>query len=370
MNDEVKVNSFKAWILASRPKTLAAAVAPVLVGAALGWRLEYCFSSHVADITGAEAYVEMGFKSWLDCFMYFQIPSLMLAGMCLLFAVLMQIDANFINDLYDYLKGTDGEDRLGPKRAMAQGWITKKAMYIGIAIVTALACIVGLVMLYKLYMDIQATEVVSPWYQPTYNVLWTLCMVGVFSVLFAYSYTSGPFPLSYHGLGDVAVIAFFGHVAVYYTAYVMTYDELKSYSIPVFVGIAVGMVVDTLLIVNNYRDRDTDKRDGKNTLVAMFGEKFGRLFYLFIGIGAVVVMVYGLCNYTENNMSRLIIALAYIPYIIVHSYNYVKLKQIRQGKALNVLIGKSSMAMLLFAVTTVLLLLFVPDLVFEYSLVC
>ena len=370
MNDEVKVNSFKAWILASRPKTLAAAVAPVLVGAALGWRLEYCFSSHVADITGAEAYVEMGFKSWFDCFMYFQIPSLMLAGMCLLFAVLMQIDANFINDLYDYLKGTDGEDRLGPKRAMAQGWITKKAMYIGIAIVTALACIVGLVMLYKLYMDIQATEVVSPWYQPTYNVLKTLCMVGVFSVLFAYSYTSGPFPLSYHGLGDVAVIAFFGHVAVYYTAYVMTYDELKSYSIPVFVGIAVGMVVDTLLIVNNYRDRDTDKRDGKNTLVAMFGEKFGRLFYLFIGIGAVVVMVYGLCNYTVNNMSRLIIALAYIPYIIVHSCNYVKLKQLRQGKALNVLIGKSSMAMLLFAVITVMLLLFVPDLVFEYSLVC
>lgn len=370
MSEEVKVNSLKAWVLASRPKTLAAAIAPVLVGAALGWRLEYCFSSHVADIIGEESYVEMGFKSWFDCFLHFQIPSLFLAGLCLLFAVLMQIDANFINDLYDYLKGTDGEDRLGPKRAMAQGWITKKAMYFGIGVVTAIACIVGLGMVYWLYTDIQISYEVNSWYEPTYNVLRTLCMVGVFSVLFAYSYTSGPFPLSYHGLGDVAVIAFFGHVAVYYTAYVMTYDELKEYNIPVFVGISVGMVVDTLLIVNNYRDRDTDKRDGKNTLVAMFGEKFGRFFYLFIGIGAVVIMASGLCMHTENNISRVAIVLAYIPYIVVHFRNYIKLKEIRSGKALNVLIGKSSMAMLLFAVITVLLFLFVPDLVFDYSIIC
>lgn len=335
MSEEVKVNSLKAWVLASRPKTLAAAVAPVLVGGALGF---CCCAGGCEDLAN------------------FHVSRFVL---CLLFAILMQIDANLINDLYDFLKGTDGEDRLGPKRAMAQGWITKKAMYVGIVAVTLLACLSGLVMLYDLYISLPVShEAVSLdiWNQEQYEVFIHLLLVGVFSVLFAYSYTSGPFPLSYHGLGDVAVVVFFGHIAVFYTAYVSVYTVGVSQSIPLFVGVAVGMVVDTLLIVNNYRDRDTDKRDGKNTLIARFGEKFGRLFYLYIGLGAVLVMSSGLILYAEDKLMKSIIPVAYIPYIMVHFRNYAEMKRIKEGSALNVLIGKSSMAMLLFAVITVLLL--------------
>ena len=152
----VQVNSIKAWLLAARPKTLAGAATPVLLGCALAY----------AD----------------SCFQ--MTPALL----CFLFAFLMQIDANFINDYFDYLKGSDREDRLGPERACAQGWITLNAMRKGIALTTATACLAGLCLL--AYGGIE------------------MIPVGMLCILFAFLYTAGPYPLAYHGWGDILVIVF------------------------------------------------------------------------------------------------------------------------------------------------------------------
>ena len=140
---EIKRNSLQAWILAARPKTLTGAVTPVLIGTALA----------AMD----------GHFEWL--------PALI----CCVFASLMQIAANFINDLFDFLKGTDREDRLGPERACAQGWISLQAMKTGIIVTVTLACLIGCTLLF--YAG------------------WELIIVGVLCVLFAFLYTTGPYPL-------------------------------------------------------------------------------------------------------------------------------------------------------------------------------
>lgn len=168
----VKTNSVKAWFLAARPKTLTGAAIPVMLGCAL-------------------AYTYGHFNI---------VPAIL----CFLFAFLMQIDANFINDLFDFLKGTDREDRLGPERACAQGWISPKAMKAGIGVTTVLAGITGLSLL-------------------NFGG-WELIPVGIACMVFAFLYTAGPYPLAYHGWGDVLVLIFFGFVPVGCTYYVMAHD--------------------------------------------------------------------------------------------------------------------------------------------------
>ena len=147
--ENVKTNSIKAWVLAARPKTLAAAATPVLLGCSLA----------ASD-------------GWLQF-----IPALL----CFLFAFTMQIDANFINDFFDYLKGSDREDRLGPERACAQGWITLSAMKHGIASATILSCIWGVIILFFSGLE--------------------MIPVGLLCILFAFLYTAGPYPLAYLGHG-------------------------------------------------------------------------------------------------------------------------------------------------------------------------
>ena len=214
MNNSIKPNSFQAWLLAMRPKTLTGAAIPVLLGSAL-------------------AYIFGKFQP---------VPALH----CFLFAFLMQTDANFINDLYDYLKGTDREDRLGPERACAQGWITPAGMKRGIAVTTLLACCVGLGLL-------------------SYGG-WGMIPVGLACIVFAFLYTAGPYPLAYHGWGDVLVLIFFGFVPVGCTFYVMAH----SWNTAVFVvSLACGLIIDTLLMVNNFRDREQDAVSGKRTLVVL-----------------------------------------------------------------------------------------------------
>ena len=157
-------------MLAARPKTLTGAAVPVMLGC--------------ASAASAGSF------------------DLLPAVLCLLFAFLMQIDANLINDLWDYLKGSDGKDRLGPERACAQGWITPRAMRRGIALTTAAACITGCGLLF-------------------YGGLW-LIAVGALCVAFAFLYTAGPYPLAYHGWGDLLVLVFFGFVPVGCTSYVLS----------------------------------------------------------------------------------------------------------------------------------------------------
>lgn len=230
----MKTNSLRAWIVAVRPYSFGAATIPVAVASALAF----------AD----------GSFHWL--------PALL----CWIFALLMQCTANLVNDLYDFLKGADQPDRLGPDRAFAKGFITLGAMKAGIGLLTAAACIVGLFLL---------------WYGG-----WWLIFVGLACVVFAYFYTAGPYPLAYHGLGDAAVVLFFGVIPVGFTYYLLTGTWTWQTTLA---ALACGLVIDTMLMVNNFRDREEDARCGKRTIVVCLGAGVGRWGYFFLGTTATVL---------------------------------------------------------------------------------
>lgn len=283
--EDCKVNSPKAWLLAARPKTLTGALIPVIAASAL-------------------AFMDGGFN-WL--------PALI----CALFASLMQIAANFINDLYDYLKGSDREDRLGPERACAQGWITPHAMKAGIVCTIGLACLIGCTLLF-------------------YGG-WELVVIGVVCVGFAFVYTTGPYPLSYHGWGDVLVLLFFGFVPVGGTYYVQTLDLSTDV---VIVSLICGLLINTLLVVNNYRDRDTDRKSGKRTVIVRFGEPFGRYFYLYLGVAASLLCFWFLKD------GHWYAALLPQLYLIPHIITWREMVKIHSGKKLNSILGETSRNML------------------------
>lgn len=283
----VKQNSAKAWLLAARPKTLTAASIPVMLGCAL------------ANMYG-----------------HFQtVPAIL----CFLFAFLMQIDANFINDLYDYLKGIDREDRLGPERACAQGWISPAGMKKGIAITTILAALTGICLLF--YSG------------------WEMIPVGIACIIFAFLYTTGPYPLAYHGWGDLMVLVFFGFIPVGCTYYVMAHDWNMSVTIA---SLASGLVIDTLLMVNNFRDREQDAVSGKRTIVVRLGAKAGLILYFLLGLAACW------CCFHFITEGKLWAAVAPQLYLIPHIMSTLKMARIGKGKELNAILGETSRNMLLF----------------------
>lgn len=290
---EVPQNSVRAWVLAARPKTLSAALIPVFTASALA-------ASH-------------------DRFVL--IPALL----CLLFAAIMQIAANFINDLFDYLRGTDGTDRLGPERACAQGWISPHAMRVGIAVVIPVACLCGLALL--LYGG------------------WWLIGIGVACVVFAFLYTT---LLSYCGLGDLLVWVFFGLVPVVGTYYVQALDLCPEVW---WLAAAGGLVTDTLLVLNNYRDRDTDRRAGKRTLIAVFGERFGSMLYILSGLAGCACAV-ALAAYGHTAMLYIL-----LPYLVLHVTTWHTMVSIHSGRALNRVLGLTSRNMIAFALLVVIGLL-------------
>ena len=217
-------SSLAVWVLAARPKTLLAAVTPVWVGSA-------CALASDAFRWG---------------------PALA----ALLGAMLLQIASNFANDVFDYEKGADTEARLGPTRAVAAGWLTPAAMRRGLAVVIALLLVVGAYLV----------SVAGP----------ILLAIGAASIVSAIAYTGGPYPLGYHGLGDVFVLIFFGFVAVTGTVYV------QAGSVPSlawWAAVPVGCLATGILVVNNVRDVETDVLAGKRTLPARFGRGFGVFEY-------------------------------------------------------------------------------------------
>ena len=244
------------------------------------------------------------------------------ALLCILFATLMQIAANFINDLIDFRRGTDGIERLGPERACAQGWIKPIDMRIGIALVLFPACMVGLCLL-------------------PFGGL-PLILIGLACVLFAFLYTM---LLSYCGFGDMLVYVFFGFVPVCCTYYVEAGDVLPEIFL---LGAGCGLVIDTLLVLNNYRDRTTDRVAGKHTLIVIFGERFGSLFYLGQGlIGCACISG----AFAFNGRWSALLPLLYIPF---HIATWREMVQINQGRALNKILGKTSRNMILLTLLTAL----------------
>lgn len=284
-----------AWFLASRPKTLSGAVLPVAVGIALAY----------ADGKG----------------------KVLPATLCVLFALVMQVAANFINDLFDFLKGTDGADRLGPERACAQGWITPSAMKRGIAVTIVLAGCVGLALLWQTFFS-QGTEA------------WWLVAIGALCIVFAFLYTT---LLSYCGMGDVLVWVFFGFVPVCGTYYVQA-GCITSHAM--WLSAAVGLVVDTLLVLNNYRDRDTDRMSGKHTLISVLGERFGRYYYLAVGMLGVVCLV---PVAVDGAWGVMIGAL----YLLPHITTWRTMTRIFSGKALNKVLALTSRNMMIFGILVV-----------------
>ena len=292
----VRVNSLKAWILAARPKTLTGAAVPVMIGIACA----------------------VAMYGWCGIRV---VP----AVLCMLFALIMQVDANFVNDYFDFMKGTDDEQRLGPKRACAQGWITASAMRSGLFVTTLLACIVGLPLVY-------------------YGG-WEMIMVGLACVVFCFLYTIS---FSYIGLGDLLVLVFFGIVPVCMT-YWLTAPPTALTSIPfavVLMSIACGLIIDTLLVVNNYRDIENDRRAGKLTLIVRIGERGGLVLYLMLGLVGTILAIVGvvILDWHDGQWTQSLLII-YTPF---HTWAFNEMRYIRKGAELNRVLGMTARNMFIF----------------------
>jgi len=221
------ISKINAWMLATRPRTLPAALAPVVLGTAMA----------IADKHFA----------WLP------------AVAALMVALLLQIGVNLANDYFDYVKGIDTQDRLGPPRVTQSGLIPAKQVKAGMLVTIILSVIPGL------YLASVGG--------------WPVILVGLFSFGAALAYSGGPFPLASHGLGDLFVFIFFGLVAVGGTYYV---QALHLTPMVWLMGAIQGLLITAILVVNNLRDIHTDRRSGKRTLAVMIGERGSRIEYLLL----------------------------------------------------------------------------------------
>lgn len=300
----IETNSIKAWYLAARPKTLTAAAVPVLLGIALAYK---------------------------DTQQIQTLPALL----CLLFAWVMQIDSNLVNDYFDFKHGNDDETRLGPKRACAEGWITLRAMKWGIILTTLLGCAIGLPLI--LFGG------------------WEMVIVGIFCIVFCFLYTTC---LSYLGMGDLLVLLFFGIVPVCCTYYLVMPETMQGVSMEaVLVSVACGLVVDTLLILNNYRDHDNDLRAGKKTLVVHIGKKNAERLYCALGNLGIITII-GVTTYEvfQHEASSIFLPFAAL-YIVLHNRTYMEMKKIGEGRELNRILGKTALNIFCFGIVSSLIII-------------
>ena len=249
----------------------------------------------------------------------------------------MQVDSNLINDYFDCVRGNDDRStRLGPKRACSEGWITLPAMRAGMAVTSLLACMAGLPLVF-------------------YGG-WEMIGVGAACVLFAFLYTTF---FSYLGLGDVLVLVFFGLVPVTFTPYVILPDHLQAVCADVILsGLACGLVVDTLLVVNNYRDRDNDWRDGKRTLVVRLGTRRTEKLYQWLGVLGILLIYNLLFVGRENGILYCGLTLVlYAPYGILHGKTSALMIRIKQGRDLNIILAQTARNMFVYGLSTALAIL-------------
>jgi 1,4-dihydroxy-2-naphthoate octaprenyltransferase len=233
---KVAPGSAGAWVLAARPATLTAAFAPVAVGTACAWQVgAFRWDAAFAAMTGA---------------------------------FLIQIATNFANDMYDFEKGADTEERLGPVRAAQAGLLTVAELRRGIVVTFALAVGVGAYL----------TWVAGP----------AVVLIGLSSIAAGLAYTGGPFPLAYNGLGDVFVMAFFGFVAVCGTAFV---QALYVPEVAWLASVPIGALATAILVVNNVRDFESDAAAAKHTVVVRFGRHWGVREYVFLSFIAYITPV-------------------------------------------------------------------------------
>ncbi len=274
-----------------------------------------CARLRTLPVSVAGVVAACGMAVWHDTFKW--IP----AVLCFLFAVLAQIVSNFANEYYDFKRGADKKGRVGPRRGVTEGDIKPQTLKVVTFATLALTCAIGCCMI------------------PIGG--WWLVAVGVFIAIFALAYSAGPYPLSYHGLGDVAVLFFFGIVPINLTYYL---QSGVLFEMDVFLmSVAVGLMGVNVLVVNNYRDMDDDREVGKNTLVVMLGRQAASAMYLANGYIAMLLLI---PIWTSVSVVALVIP---VLYLLLHTMIWRKLKTLT-GAALNPLLGKTSMNMLLFTI--------------------
>jgi len=287
----VNISPARAWILAARPATLPAAAVPVIVGAA-------------AAVSEGATFKPMIFAVTLAC------------------ALLIQIGTNFANDYSDFHRGADHEGRLGPVRVTQSGLITQAGVRRGIIVAFALAVILGAILI-------------------GYGGV-PILIIGVLSVLSGLAYTGGPFPLGYHGLGDVFVFVFFGLVAVTGTAYLQL-GEWSRFAL--LLSIPTGLIVTNILVVNNLRDLPTDLGAGKRTLATRIGDRATRLqYFLFVFVAYAIPVVIAL---TDSRRHALLLVLISLPLATVLTRIVLRGTS---GRDLNPVLRKTGQLLLLFGV--------------------
>ncbi len=253
------LNLIKIWLLAIRPKTLPAATGPVIVGIGLAIR---------------DSVFNFG-------------PAL---G-ALLVALLLQIGSNLANDVYDYQKGTDTQERMGPLRVTQAGLLSPRQVIQGMWVVFGLAALLGLYL-----VSIGG---------------WPILVIGLLAILSAIAYTAGPYPLGYHGLADLFVFIFFGPIAVCGTYYLQagSVSPLAWWS-----SLPPGFLVTAILVVNNLRDIETDRKAGKKSLAVRFGVRFTQSQYiLFLGLAYLVPLI---MRFSEASPSTVLLSWLSLPLVI------------------------------------------------------
>jgi len=283
------MTALKIWIEASRPRTLGAAAAPVIIGTAMA--------------------AEYATVQWL------------IAMITLAAALLIQIGTNFANDYFDCIKGADTEERTGPVRATQAGLVSPEMMKNAFLITFALAALCGLFLVYKGGLPI--------------------LIIGILSILFGILYTGGPYPLGYNGLADIFVMIFFGFIAVGGTFYLQT--SSINYTV-VIAGAAPGFFSTAILTVNNLRDIDTDMAAGKRTLAVRFGKNFAKAEYLICILGASIVPVV-LFIITQNHPFTPFSSIIAIPGLFL-----VKKVFTQEGEKLNAVLASTGKLLLLFSI--------------------
>ena len=279
--------SLNNWLIAIRPKSLSASIAPVIIGVSYAYHLSF-------------------FKP--------------LIGLLTLTAsLLIQIGANLANDVFDFEKGTDNENRIGPKRVTQSGLLSPNQVKIGMVYAFSSALLIGCYLAWIGGLPI--------------------IIIGTIAIISGYCYTGGPFPLGYYGLGDIFVIIFFGLIAVTGTFYLQG-GELYDIN-AIFLGIIIGLMADCILIVNNIRDAENDIKTGKNTLAVLIGKRFSKIQYT---IFSLIPFLYPFFLYYYNTKLSIFIVLFCLPIAIKNIIDI----SIKSGSSLNIVLTNTARLQIIY----------------------
>ena len=281
---------FEIWLMAIRPKTLFAGIAPVLIGTAMAYKT--------------------GLHHWLS------------AAICLFIAISIQIATNFANDYYDFINGSDSDKRTGPTRVTQAGLIKPQTMKISYILLMIITGLLGL-LLFK-------------------RAGWVILIITVISIASGILYTGGPYPLGYNGLGDIFVLIFFGPVALAGTYYVQTLTLDINI---IIIGFGPGLISMAMLAVNNLRDVDEDRLSGKRTLAVIFGKTFAKWEFLVCIVLACLIPVYIFiackpCKYSIMSSLILLPAIPVVKTIFTHT----------DGSALNESLANTGKLLILYSI--------------------